>query len=209
MKIAIIGSGHVGSTLGTAWAALGYEIVFGVRDTSGAKVASLLAKAGPSAKAVSMETAAGSADVVVLTVPWASAREVIAALGDLRGKILLDCINPVTEWPNLDHGRGVSGGEQIAGWAAGARVVKIFNTTGYENMADPRYHGESLTMFYAGDDAPAKEIAHQLAGDLGFVPQDIGPLANAHHLEVLASLWGTLAYRQKLGRGIGFRLVHR
>ncbi|HXX56248.1 MAG TPA: hypothetical protein VEJ17_00480 [Candidatus Nitrosotalea sp.] len=113
------------------------------------------------------------------------------------------------EWPNLDHGQGVSGGEQIATWATGARVVKIFNTTGYENMADPRYDGEALTMFYAGDDAHAKEVAHQLAQDLGFAPQDAGPLANARHLEVLASLWGTLAYRQKLGRGIGFRLVRR
>ena len=209
MKIAIIGSGHVGSTLGAGWAARGHEIMFGVRDDDGAKVASVLAKAGSNAQAAGVEAAARSASVVALTVPWSAAKEVIAALGDLRGKILLDCINPVMEWPNLDHGQGVSGGEQIATWATGARVVKIFNTTGYENMADPHYDGEALTMFYAGDDAEAKGVAHQLAQDLGFAPQDVGPLANAYHLEVLASLWGTLAYGQKLGRGIGFRLVRR
>jgi predicted dinucleotide-binding enzyme len=64
-------------------------------------------------------------------------------------EVLLDCPNPVAEWPNVDHGNGKSGAEQVAAWAAGSRVVKIFNTTGYENMADPKYGGQGLTMLYA------------------------------------------------------------
>jgi len=88
-------------------------------------------------------------------------------------------------------------------------VVKIFNTTGFENMADPNYLGGKLTMFYAGDDSGAKRIAHELAEALGFEGQDAGPLKQSYLLEVLASLWGSLAYGQKLGRGIGFRLLRR
>ena len=209
MKIAIIGFGKVGGTLGVGWASRGHEVIFGVRDMGDANLESLLAKAGAKASATSVETAGRSAEVIALTVPWSAAKDAIAALGDLEGKVLLDCTNPVAEWPNVDHGKGKSGAEQIAAWAAGSRVVKIFNTTGYENMADPKYGGHGLTMLYAGDDLGAKKVAQQLAADLGFEPQDAGPLANAHSLEVLASLWGVLAYGQKLGRHIGFRLLRR
>jgi hypothetical protein len=52
-------------------------------------------------------------------------------------------------------------------------------------------------------------IAHELAEDLGFEAQDMGPLKQSYLLEVLASHWGSLAYGQKLGRGIGFRLLRR
>jgi 8-hydroxy-5-deazaflavin:NADPH oxidoreductase len=209
MKIATIGAGRVGGTLGTGWARCGHEVVFGVRDPEDAQLKGLLAKAGTNARATRVEQAIETTDVVVLTVPWSAAREAIASLGDLRGRILFDCTNPASDWPNMDHRKGLSGGAQVAAWAGSARVVKIFNTTGYENMADPKYGSQPLTMFYAGDDLEAKKIAHQLAADLGFEPQDAGPLANAHALEVLASLWGALAYGQKLGRNVGFRLVRR
>ena len=81
-------------------------------------------------------------------------------------------------------------------------MVKIFNTTGYPNMANPDYHGERANMFYCGDDANAKRIAAGLASDLGFDPVDAGPLKNAHLLESLAVLWITLALKQ--GYGVNF-----
>jgi hypothetical protein len=55
-------------------------------------------------------------------------------------------------------------------------------------MADPRYVAEAATMFYAGDDAGAKQTAAKLAEDLGFDPVDAGPLANARYLETLAAV---------------------
>jgi predicted dinucleotide-binding enzyme len=76
-------------------------------------------------------------------------------------------------------------------------------------MADPRYGGEGVTMFYCGDDAAAKEVAARLAADLGFEPVDAGPLAAARLLEPLALLWISLAYRQGLGREIAFKLLRR
>ena len=51
---------------------------------------------------------------------------------------------------------GESGAERLAALAAGARVVKVFNTTGFQNMADPLYDGVPTVMFYAGDDVAAK-----------------------------------------------------
>jgi predicted dinucleotide-binding enzyme len=64
-------------------------------------------------------------------------------------------------------------------------------------------------MFYAGDDPEAKKVVNGLAKDLGFDPIDAGGLPKAHALEILASFWGNLAYAQKMGRGIAFRLMRR
>jgi len=58
-------------------------------------------------------------------------------------------------------------------------------------------------------DASAKRAAEQLAADLGFDPLDVGPLSNSKYLEMLAGFWGTLAFGQKLGLEIGFRLLRR
>ena len=96
---------------------------------------------------------------------------------------------------------------QVAVWSGGARVVKIFNTTGSDNMASPHYGEQAATMFYAGDDAEANQIAAQLARDLGFEPVDAGPLANARLLEPLAALWIYLAYPGGQGRRIAFKLL--
>jgi predicted dinucleotide-binding enzyme len=67
----------------------------------------------------------------------------------------------------LRVGYTTSGAEQVASWAAGARVVKIFNTTEHANMANPAYQEGRPMMLYCGDDAEAKKVAAQLAAELG------------------------------------------
>jgi predicted dinucleotide-binding enzyme len=183
--------------------------MFGVRNPGEPKVAELLADA-EKARAGSVAEAAAFGEVVVLATPWGGTRDALQQAGDLSGKILLDCTNPLKpDLSGLDVPPGSSASEQIAGWAPGARVVKIFNTTGFNNMADPIYGEEPATMFYCGDDAEAKAVAAGLAADLGFDPADAGPLDEAPLLESLALLWIHLAYRQKLGRDIAFKLMRR
>jgi predicted dinucleotide-binding enzyme len=97
----------------------------------------------------------------------------------------------------------------VASWAPGAKVVKIFNTTGANNMANPDYHGVAASMFFCGDDAGAKAAAARLASDLGFDPVDAGNLDQARLLEPLALLWIRLAYVQKQGWDIAFKLMKR
>lgn len=87
--------------------------------------------------------------------------------------------------------------------------MKVFNTTGFNNMANPAYPGGAAMMLYCGDDPGAKAVAKQLAADLGFEPVDFGPLANAGYSENLAMCWIWLAYPGKQGREIAFRLVRR
>ncbi|HEY9847093.1 MAG TPA: NADPH-dependent F420 reductase [Candidatus Caenarcaniphilales bacterium] len=210
MKIGIMGAGNVGSTLGRIWAQTGHAVVFGVRDPESDKVRSLLANMGSSAKTGTIAQAALHADVVALTVPWEAVPEVLQPASDLDGKILLDCTNPlIANQVTGSVNQSISGGEQVAAWVPKAHVVKIFNTVGFESMADPQYGTEVATMFYAGDDAQAKSVAAQLAKEVGFDPIDVGPLSNAKFLESLTLLWGQLVYKQGMGRNIALRLLKR
>lgn len=210
MKVGIIGAGSVGRALGRALAKSGHEVLFGLRDPEKSDARFMSVVAEGQARIGTVAEAAAFGDALVLAVPWTAAREAIEAAGDLTGKCLLDATNPLLPGlAGLDHPEGASGGEQVAAWARQARVVKIFNTTGYENMTDPRYGEASAMMPYAGDDRAAKAAARQLAADIGFEPVDAGPLAAAHELEALALLWVRLAVMQGLGRDIAFALLRR
>jgi predicted dinucleotide-binding enzyme len=76
-------------------------------------------------------------------------------------------------------------------------------------MGNPVYQDGTATMFYAGDDAEAKQIAAKLAADCGFDAIDAGPLQNARLLEPLAMLWIYLAYGAGMGPDVAFRLMRR
>ncbi|HYE74281.1 MAG TPA: NADPH-dependent F420 reductase [Blastocatellia bacterium] len=209
MRIGIIGVGNVGSALGTGWVRAGHEVMFGVRNPDDEKVQRLLSLLGTKAQAAPVADAAKFGEVIVLATPWPAAKDAISQIGDLSGKILFDCTNPLK--PSLDGlelGLDSSGGEQVAEWAKGAKVVKIFNTTGADNMAKPHYGETKLTMLYCGDDASAKETAAKLAADLGFDPVDVGPLKQSRLLEPLAMLWISLAFGG-LGRDFAFNLIRR
>lgn len=208
MKIGILGYGSVGGTLGRGWAAKGHEIRFGGRHPESEEVGKLVGEIGDAASAGTVAETAAFGDVVVLAVPWGAVESALGEAGDLAGKPLLDATNPLGPDLALDVADGVSGGQRVAALAPSAQVVKIFNSTGYDNMADPAYPDGAATMFYCGDDADAKEVAHGLAADLGFDPVDAGGLGNAGLLEHLALLWIRLAFGG-LGRDIAFRLMRR
>jgi 8-hydroxy-5-deazaflavin:NADPH oxidoreductase len=206
MEIAIVGAGQVGTTLGRGWLRAGHQVTYGVREPDGAS-ARALRQAG--ARVAAPRAAAEAAEVVVLATPWAAAQEAVAALGDLAGRPLLDATNPIGPGLSLAVGHHDSGGELVQRWAPSARVVKVFNSTGVENMAQPRFGSRAATMFYCGDDAGACRAAHRLATDLGFDAVAAGPLRNARLLEPLGLLWIDLALKQGQGRGIAFALLRR
>lgn len=209
MKIAVIGTGNVGSALGNRWAKGGHQVIFGTRDPTSEKVQALLQGSGPNACAAGVKEAAASAEVIAFATPWGSTQAAIQTAGDLMGKIVIDCTNPIAADGGLALGHTTSGGEQVAIWATGARVVKAFNTTGAGNMINSDYGASKPTMFICGDDVEAKKLVAGLAEELGFEAIDSGPLAIARYLEPLTMLWVYLAYVQKLGPNIAFKLIKR
>lgn len=67
MKLAILGAGSVGSTLGRAWAKQGHTVIFGVRDVNAPKVQTLLTEIGANAQTATLTDAVAQAEVIVLT----------------------------------------------------------------------------------------------------------------------------------------------
>ncbi len=210
MKIAIIGVGNVGSALGTGWAKKGHSVTFGVRNPQDEKVKKALAGAGKNAQAATVSEAAKSAEVVVLATPWPATQEAVQSAGNLSGKIVVDCVNPLKpDLSGLAIGQTTSAAEQVAGWAKGAKVVKAFNTTGAGNMANPKYGSQNASMFICSDDAAARKTVGGLAEDLGFEVVDAGPLVMARALEPVALLWIYLAYGGGLGPNFAFKILKR
>ena len=209
MKIAILGAGSVGGTLGRLWAAKGHSVTFGVPDPTGDKVKKLLSDLS-GARATNNRDAAASADVVALCTPWPVAQDAVQSSGDLAGKVLIDATNPLAnDLSGLVIGTTTSAAEQVQSWAPHARVVKAFNTIGAIDYGNAHFGSQRADGFYCGDDAAAKSTVKQLIGDTDLEPVDVGPLRNARLLEPLAMLWIDLAVNQRQGTNHGFKLLRR
>ena len=207
MKIAIIGAGNVGSALGKKWSEKGHSITYGVRNTNDEKYAKLNEHANLSLP----KDAVDQSEIIVLATPWSSTQQAIESLGtSIQNKILVDCTNPLK--PNLaglEHCGETSGAEQVAKWAAGAVVVKSFNTTGYNIMSSPEINGQKTAMFVASDNENARKAVAKLAQDIGFEAVEMGELASARLLEPYALMWISLAYKYGFGRDFGFAIHKR
>jgi predicted dinucleotide-binding enzyme len=209
MTIAIIGAGQVGSALGRKLVAQGVQVHFGVPDPD--KYASLARELGSRARVGTVPTAVAAApEIVILATPYAAAAAAVRSIGDWGGRILVDATNPIA--PGLSGlllGTSTSGAEELARLATHARVVKAFNTTGFENMADPEYPQGRIFMPVCGDDADARSRIVALVISLGFDGVDAGPLMAARYLEPFAMTWIHLAYRQGFGRKFAFSIIRR
>jgi hypothetical protein len=208
MTIAIIGAGNVGMALARNLISRSEQVYFGVPDA--AKHAAAIAALGPEARIGSVTEAVAAAELVILAVPYGAVRQVAESVPDWGHRILVDATNPLAPGlAGLELGTTTSGAEQLARWARGARVVKAFNTTGAENMAQPRYAMGAVFMPVAGDDAETRSRVVALATLLGFDAVDVGPLAAARYLEPLAMTWIHLAIKRGLGRNFAFGLLRR
>lgn len=174
MRIAIIGTGRVGSTVGAGLARAGHEVVFGSRTPESAD--HLSAPSRPIAEAV------GGAEVVIAAVPGSVTREVLADIGAdaLADKVLIDVGNSLTEGFQLSFPNSSLGATLQADFPR-SRVVKTLNTVSAPLMADPGRLPQT-TVFLSGDDAGAKAVVEGLLGDLGWAADsriDLGGITTA------------------------------
>jgi len=203
MNIAIIGTGNVGGALATRWAAAGHHIYLGVQDIQQFKGKELLQNKHTSVHTIA--EAIAQAEVILVAIPPQAISGIVAPLGDLHGKIIIDATNSVRmspeNYPTVYH---------FLCDQTKASVVKCFNTTGFENMLNPVYDGKGIDMFMAGDDEKAKAVAKQLAIDGGFEHcYDFGKADKVQLLEQFALSWINLAIMQGMGRDIAFKLMFR
>lgn len=208
MRIAIIGAGNVGSAIARGLEGKGHHVTLGVRDPAAAGVAALAAETGA---AVALPAAAAAqAEVVLLALPWSVAEGAVKALGDLAGKTVVDCMNPLgmeNGALGLTIGHRTSGGEVVAGWLPRAHVVKSLNQVGAEIMARNDHLPHRPVMFMAGDEAAAKAQVARLLTDLGFAPHDAGDITRSRLLEPFAMVWINQALFRGKGRAWAFAAV--
>lgn len=210
MRIAIIGTGNVGGSIAQGLRGKGHETILGARDPGSADAVALAAKAG--ATLALPAEAARQADIVILALPWGAAEAAVRALGDLSGKIVIDCMNPlgmVDGALGLTVGHTTSGGEIVQGWIPDAHVIKTLNQVGAEVMADNAALPHRPVMFMAGNDAGAKAQVADLLAALGFEALDAGDLTKARILEPFAMVWINQALMRGKGRTWAFAAVSR
>jgi 8-hydroxy-5-deazaflavin:NADPH oxidoreductase len=204
MKIAIIGTGNVGSALATGFAKAGHTILLGVRNKEEFKGSTL-----PTIKNISVHLiaeAASAAEVIVIAAVPQAVKDIAIELGDVSNKVIIDAMNSVRVSPEPFSNTT----EALLKLTNCKDIVKCFNTTSAENMADPFYNGKDIDMFYAGDSDKAKEVAEQLAKDIGFEnAYNFGGSDKFNLLEQFALAWINLAMMQGYGRNIAFKVLKR
>jgi 8-hydroxy-5-deazaflavin:NADPH oxidoreductase len=181
-RIGIIGSGHIGGTIGGLWVKAGHPVLFSSRHPDELK--EMVSGLGELAQAGTVDQAIAFSDVLFIAVPYAALPQIGRDHGAaLKGKIVLDACNAVgsrdgdTIADEVEHeGIGVVSQKYLPG----ARLVRAFNTLNYKvfasqaNRPDPK-----LAVPIAGDDPDAVQTAAALVRDAGFDPVVVGKLADA------------------------------
>jgi predicted dinucleotide-binding enzyme len=202
-RIAIIGTGNVGEALGTGFAALGHDIVYGSRDPSRDDVAALVARTAGNPSAATQAAAVDGADIVVLAVPGRLAVEIATSLGDLSGKIVIDPTNNYIREGVPRLATETSNGQALQEALPDAHVIKAFNTLSTRQMIDPDSSGGPVSIPLAGNDDDAKSTVAELVAGMGLEPVDVGPIENAHFVEGMLVLW---MYGRVTGQPFDFHL---
>jgi predicted dinucleotide-binding enzyme len=182
-SIAVIGSGNIGATVGEAWRRAGHEVVYASRSPDPPRT-------------VSVADAIAGAEVVLLALPGAAVPQLLADHGSaLDGRMVIDATNDMGG-PRLHHTDAY--GES----APGARLVRAFNTVGFEVLADPIVSGEPADLFWCG---PEDAGVERLIADVGVRPVRVGDIDAIEVVDGVGRLWLTLVFRQGHPRRLAFR----
>jgi len=196
LRIGVIGSGHIGGTIGGLWVKDGHKVLFSSRHPEELK--DMVSGLGELAQAGTVDQAIAFGDVVFIAVPYKALPQVGQDYGAaLKGKIVLDACNATAARDGADlaeevekNGIGVTSQKYLPG----TRLVRAFNTLNYlifareANRPDPK-----LAIPIAGDDAEAVKVAAGLVRDAGFDPVVVGSLKDASRFQR-----GTPGYGQEV-----------
>jgi predicted dinucleotide-binding enzyme len=215
VRIGILGSGLMGSALGTLFTHAGHSVAFSYSRDS-AKLEALAHDAGSDARAASPNEAVRASELVLVSIPWHRLDDAIAAAGGAGAfatKIVLTCSLPMLpDDSDLAIAHDTSGAEELARRLPNGRVVAAFNTIPSEllrvDLIDAvTERGRRPHVVMCGDDEKAKGTVDELAEDVGFRAIDAGALRVSRWIEPFGLLVGQLAYAQELGPELGYRFI--
>lgn len=187
MKIATIGAGNIGGTLGDTWRKAGHEVVYGLRDPSKRN------------DAKPIDQALAGAEAVMLALPGSAAVEFAREHGKgLEGKLIIDATNNFREvkfdsWPELTAAIPT------------AQLYRAFNTLGWDVFANPLVGGVQADLFFCGPDGRGREVIEQLISDAGLRPIWVGGVDQVETVDGLLRIW--VALSRMRGRRIALKLI--
>jgi len=187
LKIATIGAGREGGTLGTLFAKQGHPVMFSSLHPEQLK--ELVASAGPTAQAGTVEQAVQFGDVVLVIVPYTAVEEIGKDYGRALAakQLVIDVSNPIARrdgdaivsWVAEQGGAGLATAKLLPG----AHLVRAFNAINYLRLtADAHRPGEPVGVPIAGDDPNAIALATRLIKEIGFEPVLVGGPAMGKYL---------------------------
>ena len=184
MRIAVVGTGNIGRTIGGAWERAGHEVAYTSRTPEPPET-------------VAITDALLEAQVVLLAIPGGGVEQFLIDHGHgLAGRLVFDATNRIGE-------HTLHNAEAFAEHAPEALLVRAFNSVGWEVMADP---GEAA-MFWCGPDGDPGATAAQLIADVGLRPVRVGGLDVIEVVDGAGRLWLTLVFGQGMPRTIALQLI--
>jgi predicted dinucleotide-binding enzyme len=187
MRIAIVGAGNIGGTIGERWVKAGHEVVYGLREPSKHKAAKPIGQA------------LAGAEAVLLAIPGSATVEFVREHANaLDGKIIVDATNDFraprfNSWPELTPA------------VPNAQLYRAFNTLGWDVFANPLVGGVQADLFYCGPEGRGREAVEQLISDAGLRPIWVGGADQAETVDGVLRLWYVLS--RVRGRRIAFKLL--
>ncbi|MBS0511871.1 MAG: NADPH-dependent F420 reductase [Proteobacteria bacterium] len=209
--IAVVGgTGNLGAALARRWAKAGKSVIIGSRQAEKAHEAAarLGAELGVTVRSASNVDAARAADIVVVTVPFASQAGVLEEIGPVvQGKLVIDTTVPLVP-PKVarvqlpPEGSAAQRAQHLLG--SDVRLVSAFHNVAAHKLATDQPVDCDVLVF--GDDKAARSVAVELADCAGLRGLHAGALANSAAAEALTSI---LIFMNKTYRidGAGIRIT--
>jgi hypothetical protein len=194
MRVAVIGRGNIGGTIGRKLAAAGHDVVFGARDPKSGDVGGELTVAD-------IPTALDGADAVLLALPARGVDDFLTAHGSrLDGKLVVDATNNIGA-PVANASAAISAA------TPSARYARAFNCLGWENFADPDFDGQPADLFYSSSDADRGQI-EELIKSVGLRPVFLGA-DRAEAVDSVLPVWFALIQANGGNRHVAFRVLEK
>ena len=183
-RIAVVGGGNIGGTIGAAWERAGHDVAYGSRTPEPPRT-------------VAIADALAGAEIVLLAVPGGAVPGVVAEYASaLDGCVVIDATNDIGA-DSLHH-------PEAYALVPGARFVRAFNSVGYETFASPTFGGDTADLFWCGPDDAGID---GLIADVGLRPVRVGGIDAAGVVDGVGRLWLTLVFREGHPRRLAFRML--
>ncbi len=194
LKVAVIGTGNIGGTLGRALARAGHEVSFGTRRPAEAAEAA----GDTTAQVTDIPNALASSEIVLLALPSGAVDAFISENGDaVRDKLIVDATNRMSGDGSANAHAALS---QVT-----THYARAFNTLGWENFEDPHFGDVVADLFYSAPEAD-RETMDALISAVGLRPQYLGD-GQQEVVDGLLRVWFALVMGQRRPRRLALRVL--